>query len=109
MYPDSFEMLFRVVRIRVEEEHDTSREGSMLGSGRGRGRGNWRPWTGDGALDMAKASCRGECQMGEVHKRRQNLVHLIPDTKFQASARSSISRRRVFSPAFSKHSFTTLC
>lgn len=62
VYPDSFESLFRTIKIRVEEEHDTSREGSMLGGGRGRGRGNWRPWDGEQALDMAKASCRGLCR-----------------------------------------------
>lgn len=60
VYSDAFEALFRTTRIRVEEEHDVSREGSLLGGGRGRGRGHWKPWYGEAAQDMAKASCRGE-------------------------------------------------
>ncbi|KAL1406081.1 hypothetical protein Q8F55_007764 [Vanrija albida] len=60
VYSDAFEALFRTVRIRVEEEHDQSREGSLLGGGRGRGRGHWKPWEGEPlGGDMARASCRG--------------------------------------------------
>lgn len=46
----------------MEEEHDRSREGSLLGSGRGRGRGHWKAWEGPSATangDLVKANCRG--------------------------------------------------
>lgn len=59
IYPDAFETLFRTTCIRVEEEHDRSREPSAIGA-RGRGRGNWRPWVSqDPDALLPRAPCRG--------------------------------------------------
>jgi ubiquitin carboxyl-terminal hydrolase 22/27/51 len=64
-YPDSFDSLFRLTRIRVEEENDQSMEQSLLGGGKARGRGAWRGWEGEGMPvgGITKNCCRGECEL----------------------------------------------
>ncbi|WVR09196.1 hypothetical protein IAU60_006258 [Kwoniella sp. DSM 27419] len=64
IYPDSFESILRVVRIRMEEAHDKSREPSLVGGGRGRGRGAWKAWNPSNMVkveegEVGKNSCRG--------------------------------------------------
>ncbi|OCF60293.1 ubiquitin carboxyl-terminal hydrolase 22/27/51 [Kwoniella mangroviensis CBS 10435] len=64
IYPDQFESILRVVKIRTEEMHDKSREPGAVGGGRGRGRGPWKAWNPSNMVkieesEVAKSSCRG--------------------------------------------------
>nr|XP_019009672.1 ubiquitin carboxyl-terminal hydrolase 22/27/51 [Kwoniella pini CBS 10737]OCF48453.1 ubiquitin carboxyl-terminal hydrolase 22/27/51 [Kwoniella pini CBS 10737] len=64
IYPDQFESIFRIVRIRTEEMHDKSREPGVVGGGRGRGRGPWKAWNPTNMVkiqesEVEKSSCRG--------------------------------------------------
>ncbi|OCF44930.1 ubiquitin carboxyl-terminal hydrolase 22/27/51 [Kwoniella heveanensis CBS 569] len=64
IYPDAFESLFRVARIRVEESHDKSREPGLVSGGRGRGRGPWKAWNPNNMVkieegEVSKTCCRG--------------------------------------------------
>ncbi|WWD21030.1 hypothetical protein CI109_105511 [Kwoniella shandongensis] len=63
-YPDQFESLFRVVRIRMEESNDKSREPGLVSGGKGRGRGAWKAWNPSNMVkieerDVGKSLCRG--------------------------------------------------
>ncbi|KAK8843445.1 hypothetical protein IAR55_007102 [Kwoniella newhampshirensis] len=63
-YPDQFESLFRVVRIRMEESNDKSREPGLVSGGKGRGRGAWKAWNPSNMVkieenDVGKSPCRG--------------------------------------------------
>ncbi|WWC91368.1 uncharacterized protein L201_006311 [Kwoniella dendrophila CBS 6074] len=64
IYSDQFEALFRIVRIRMEEMNDKSREPGAVGGGRGRGRGPWKAWNPNNMVkiqetEVGKSSCRG--------------------------------------------------
>ncbi|WVF65721.1 hypothetical protein IAT40_000452 [Kwoniella sp. CBS 6097] len=64
IYPDAFESLFRVARIRTEESHDKSREPGLVSGGRGRGRGAWKAWNPNNMVkieegEVSKTCCRG--------------------------------------------------
>ena len=56
-YPDSFEALFRLSRIRVEESNDLLREQSSVG--KGRRRGVWKQYEGSTG-DTQRSACSGE-------------------------------------------------
>nr|XP_019047792.1 ubiquitin carboxyl-terminal hydrolase 22/27/51 [Kwoniella bestiolae CBS 10118]OCF26722.1 ubiquitin carboxyl-terminal hydrolase 22/27/51 [Kwoniella bestiolae CBS 10118] len=64
IYPDQFESILRLVKIRTEEMHDKSREPGVVGGGRGRGRGPWKAWNPSNMVkieesELSKSSCRG--------------------------------------------------
>lgn len=63
-YPDTFESLYLITRIRVEESNDHSREPGLVG-GKGRGRGEWKSWNPNNIAalserEVVRTSCRGE-------------------------------------------------
>lgn len=63
-YPDTFETLAHLARLRVEEANDQSRETGAAG-GSGRRRGAWKGWDGankhtDSHLETQPTPCRGE-------------------------------------------------
>ncbi|OWZ41330.1 hypothetical protein LQV05_004800 [Cryptococcus neoformans] len=62
-YPDTFESLYLITRIRVEESNDHSREPGLVG-GKGRGRGEWKSWNPNNIAslnerEVVRTSCRG--------------------------------------------------